>query len=85
MRALVHIGLHYFILHASRLLSCGNYDEGLRFHPKLDYLEFDGRIDADEFLYWLNMVDRVFEYYEPSECKKVKLVAIKMCKNASIW
>ena len=31
------------------------------------------------------MVEHVFEYYEPLKRVKVKLVAIKMCKNASIW
>ena len=30
-------------------------------------------------------MEHVFEYYDPLEHKKVKLVAIKMCKNASIW
>ena len=28
----------------------GNYDEGLRFNPKLDIPEFDGKVDIDEFL-----------------------------------
>ena len=31
------------------------------------------------------MVEHVFEYYDALEREKVKLVAIKMCKNASIW
>ena len=31
------------------------------------------------------MVEHVFEYYDPPEREKVTLVAIKMCKNASIW
>ena len=48
----------------------GNYDEGLRFNPKIDIPEFDGRIDTDEFLDWLNMVYHVFEYYDPPEHKK---------------
>ena len=26
-----------------------NYDEGLRFNPKLNIPTFDGRMDADEF------------------------------------
>ena len=63
----------------------GNYDEGLRFNPKLNIPEFDERMDVDEFLEWLNMVEHVFEYYDPLEREKVKLVAIKMCKNACIW
>ena len=31
------------------------------------------------------MVEHVFRYYDSFEHKKVKLVAIKMRKNASIW
>ena len=42
-------------------------------------------MDADEFLDWLNMVEHVFDYYNPLESEKVKLVTIKMCKNACIW
>ena len=42
-------------------------------------------MDVDEFLDWLYMVEHVFEYYDPTEREKVKLVAIKMCKNACIW
>ena len=64
---------------------CGNYDEGLRFNPKLNIPKFDGRMDADEFLDWLNMMEHVFEYYDPPDREKMKFVAIKMCKNASIW
>ena len=40
---------------------------------------------VDDFLDWINIVERVFEYCDPSEHKKVKLLTIKMCKNASIW
>ena len=31
------------------------------------------------------MVEHVFENYDPLEHEKVKLVAIKTCKNASVW
>ena len=62
-----------------------NYDEGFKFNPKLDILEFDGGIDIDEFLDLLNMAENVSKYYDPLERKRVKLVAIKMCKSASIW
>ena len=30
------------------------------------------------------MVEHVFDYYDPPECKNVKLVAIKVRKSASI-
>ena len=39
-------------------------DEGLRFNLKLDISAFDGRMDADEFLDWLNKAEHVFEYYD---------------------
>ena len=63
----------------------GNYDEALRFNSKLNISEFDGRMDPDEFFDWLNMVEYLFENYDPLERGKVKMMAIKMCKNASIW
>ena len=48
----------------------GNYDNDLRFNPKLNILEFDGRMDVDEFLDWLNMVEHVFGYYDPPKHKR---------------
>ena len=62
-----------------------NNDESSRFNPKFDIPEFEGRMHADDFLDWLNTVERVFEYYDPPKRQKVKLVAIKMRKNASFW
>ena len=63
----------------------GNYDGGFRLNKKFNIPEFDGRMDPDEFLDWLNMMEHVFEYYDSPEREKVKLVATKMCKTASIW
>ena len=60
-------------------------NEGLKFNPKLDISEFEERMRDDDFLDWLNTVESVFEYCDPPEHKKVKLVAIKMRKNASFW
>ena len=48
----------------------GNFDEDLRFNTKIDIPEFDGRKDADEILDLLNMVEHVFEYYDPLIVKK---------------
>ena len=44
----------------------GSYDEGLRFSPKLNIPKFDVRMGVDEFLDWLNMVEHLFDYYDPS-------------------
>ena len=63
----------------------GNYDEGSRFTQRLDILEFEGRMHADDFLDWLNTMERVFKYCDPLEHRRVKLVAIRISKNASFW
>ena len=41
---------------------CSNCDEGSRFTLRLDISEFEGRMHADDFLDWLNMVECIFEY-----------------------
>jgi len=51
---------------------------------KIDILEFDGQLDLDLFLYWLQTVERVFEFKDIPEKKKVKLTALKLRKYASI-
>ena len=50
----------------------------------MEILEFEGKMQADEFLDWLNTMDGIFEYHEALEHKKVKFVAIKLKKQASI-
>ena len=52
---------------------------------KVDIPEFEGQLDPDIFLDWLQTVERVFEYKDIPEGKKVKLVALKLRKYASIW
>ena len=44
-----------------------------------------GKPDLDEFLDWLNTVERVFDYMDIWDEKKVKLVALKLRKYASTW
>jgi len=46
--------------------------------------EFAGKLDPDEILEWLHTVERIFEYKEVPEDKKVKLVALRLCKYASL-
>ncbi|KAD3338296.1 hypothetical protein E3N88_33817 [Mikania micrantha] len=52
---------------------------------KVDIPESDGRLDPDEFIEWLNTVERVFDYKQTSEENKVKVVALKLLKYASTW
>lgn len=52
---------------------------------RLDIPDFDGKMQGDAFLDWLYTVERIFEFKEFSEERKVKLVAIKLKGYASIW
>ena len=51
---------------------------------KVDILEFEGKLDPNEFLEWMQTVKRIFEYKEILAEKKVKLVALKLRKYASL-
>ena len=52
---------------------------------KVEMPEFEGWLDPNEFLEWLQTVERVFEYRDVPQDKKVKLVALKIRKYASFW
>ena len=52
---------------------------------KVGVPEFEGRLDPDEFLEWLQTVQRIFDYKEILEEKKVKLIALRLRKYASLW
>ena len=51
----------------------------------VDVPEFEGQLDLDHFLDWLQTVERVFEYKDILDDKKVKLVGLKFRKYAFIW
>jgi len=52
---------------------------------KVHIPEFEAQLDPNLFLDWLQTVERVFEFKDFPEEKKVKLVALKFRKYASIW
>ena len=52
---------------------------------KIDIPEFEGKLDPDDFLEWLQTVERVFEYKEIPDEQKVKVIALKLRKYASLW
>ena len=39
----------------------------------------------DEFIYWLQTMERIFNFKKFLEYKKVKLVALKLKTYASLW
>jgi len=52
---------------------------------KVEIPEFEGKLDLDEFIEWLQTVERIFEFKEISEDKKLKIVALRLRKYASLW
>ena len=52
---------------------------------KVEIPKFEGQLNSDEFIDWMNTVERVFEYKDVPNDKKVNLIALKLYKYASIW
>ena len=57
----------------------------LDYNFKGEILEFQGSLKPENFVNWLNTVERVFDYYKVMDEKKVKLVAIRLKGRASAW
>ena len=45
---------------------------------RIDIPEFEGQLGPDLFLDWLHTIERIFEYEDIPEDKKVKLVALSL-------
>ena len=52
---------------------------------KIEIPEFDGKSHPDDFIDWLSTVERIFDLKDIPDPLKVKLVAIKLRKSASLW
>ncbi|GJU14451.1 RNA-directed DNA polymerase [Tanacetum coccineum] len=52
---------------------------------KIEIPEFTCKVHPDDFIDWLSMVERVFDVRDILDKLKVKLVAIKFKKHASLW
>jgi len=63
----------------------GKENQNAYLRRPLDVPKFEGRLDPDEFLAWLQAVERTFECKEVPEDEKVKLVALKLKSFASLW
>jgi hypothetical protein len=61
------------------------YEHKWEHNIKVELLEFQESLNPDEFVDWLNTPERVFDYYEVSEEKNVKLVSIQLKGRASAW
>jgi len=52
---------------------------------RVEVPEFEGKLDLEEFIDRLNTIERVFEHKDIPDDKKVKLVALRLKKYASLW
>ena len=51
---------------------------------KVDIPEFEGEMQPDDFIDWLTTIKRIFNFKDILDNRKVKIVAIKLRKHASI-
>jgi len=52
---------------------------------KIDPLEFEGNLNPDLLIEWLQAVERFFKIKEYSDEKPFKVVVLKLKKYASLW
>nr|GEW93036.1 hypothetical protein [Tanacetum cinerariifolium] len=52
---------------------------------KVKILDFSGTFEVEDFVDWLNTVERVFKFKDVPKNKKVKWVAIKLKGRSSAW
>ena len=52
---------------------------------KLEVPTYQGGLDANELLDWINEMDKFFDYDETNEEKKVKFVVTILKGYASLW
>lgn len=51
----------------------------------VDIPDFERKLQLDEFVDWLQIVDCVFEYKEVPKEQKVKIIVVNQKKHTSIW
>ncbi|GKC62581.1 reverse transcriptase domain-containing protein, partial [Tanacetum coccineum] len=52
---------------------------------KIEIPKFTGKVHLNNFIDWLSTVERVFDVWDIPDKLKVKLIAIKLSQNASLW
>ena len=61
------------------------YEQKWKGSVKIDVPEFSGGLILDDVTDWLNHVERVFEYHDISNHKKVKILGTKLKGRALAW
>ena len=63
----------------------GHFGGNFEYQLKMELPTFNGQLHIEEFLDWLNEVERFFDYMEIPNDKKAKLVAYKLKGGVSAW
>ena len=58
---------------------------GASMRPNLEVPTYQGGLDANELLEWINKMDKFFNYDETDDEWKVKFVVTKLKGHASLW
>ena len=58
---------------------------GASMRPNIDVPTYHGDLDANELIYWINEMDKFFDYDETDEEKKVKFVVTRLKDHATLW
>jgi len=53
--------------------------------PRLEVSIYIGSLSHEEFIYWINNMEKFFDYEERDEGKKVKFAISKQNGHAAIW
>lgn len=61
------------------------YEREEEYKLKMDFPSFNGQIHVEAFIDWLSEVERVFDYMNIKESRKVKLVALRLKSGAAVW
>ena len=63
----------------------GHFGGDYEYQLKMEFPTFNGQLHIEEFLDWLNEIERFFDYMKIPDDKKVKLVAYKLKGGSSTW
>ena len=58
---------------------------GASMKPKLEVPTYQGGLDANEFLDWINEMDKLFDYDQKNDEKKVKYAVTRLKGHGSLW
>jgi len=58
---------------------------GASMRPKPEVPTYQGGLDANELLDWINEMDKFFDYDETNEEKKVKFAITRLKDHATLW